>query len=96
MQHGSAASTSGRLVFMAALVAALHLLGITADVELGGRWIAIRGECGTAYVIEAGWGDSFYVWCDLPEERAVERHRDPVEAIQTGLRRTSRSLAEPL
>ena len=78
---------------MAALVAALQILGTTADVELGGRWIAIRGERGTAYVIEAGWGDSFYVWCDIPEERAVERHRDPIEAIQAGLRRTSKSPA---
>jgi len=78
---------------MAALVAALQLLGITADVELGGRWIAFRGECGTAYVIEAGWGNSYYVWCDITEERAVERHRDPIEAVQAGLRRTSKSPA---
>jgi hypothetical protein len=78
---------------MAALVAALQLLGMTAEVELGGRWIAIRGELGTAYVIEAGWGESFYVWCDIAEERAVERHRDPIEAIQAGLRRTSKSPA---
>jgi hypothetical protein len=78
---------------MSALVAALQLLGMTADVDLGGRWIAIRGECGTAYVIDAGWGDSFYVWSDIPEERAVERYRDPNEAIQAGLRRTSTSAA---
>ena len=80
---------------MTALVAALQLLGMTADIELGGRWIALCGERGTAYVIEAGWGDSFYVWCDIPEERAVERHRDPIEAIQAGLRRTSKSPAGP-
>jgi hypothetical protein len=76
-----------------ALLAALQQLGITADVELGGRWVAIRGERATAYITEAGWGDSFYVWCDLPEERAVERHRDPIAAIQAGLRRAGHPLS---
>jgi hypothetical protein len=79
----------GSRAVVTALLAALQQLGIRADVELGGRWAAIRGERATVYVIEAGWGDSFYVWCDLPEERAVERYRDPIEAIQTGLRRAS-------
>jgi hypothetical protein len=74
---------------MAALVAALQFLGITAEVELGGRWVALHGERGTAYVIEAGWGSSFYVWSDLPEERAVARYADPVTALQEGLRRAA-------
>jgi hypothetical protein len=83
---------------MTALVAALQRLGITADVELAGRWTAIRGERAMVYVIEAAWGDSFFVWCDIPEERAVERYRDPIEAIQAGLRRASQSphSAEPV
>ena len=72
---------------MADLVTALHLLGVTAEVELGGRWVALHGERGTAYVIETGWGSSFYVWSDLPEERAVVHYDDAVTAIEEGLRR---------
>ena len=72
---------------MAALLTAVDQLGLTADVELGGRWVAIRGERGTAFIIEAGWGASFYVWCDIPEERAVARYTDAVTAVQEGLRR---------
>jgi hypothetical protein len=72
---------------VSALIAALEQLGIRANVELGGRWVAISGERGTAYVIEAGWGSCFYVWCDIPEERAVKRYADARTAIQEGLRR---------
>ena len=72
---------------MAALIDALRQLGIVAEVELGGRWVAIRGERATSYVVEAGWGPSFYVWCDIPEDRSVERYRDSIAAVQAGLRR---------
>ena len=72
---------------MATLIEALRQLGIAAEAELSGRWVAIRGERATAYVVEAGWGTSFYVWCDIPADRSVERYRDPIEAVQAGVRR---------
>lgn len=72
---------------MATLLDALEQLGIPADVDLGGRWVAIRGEHGAAYVIEAVWGSAFYVWCSTPEERTVQRHTNAVAAIQDAIRR---------
>ena len=72
---------------MSALSSALEQLGITASVELDGRWVAIPGERGAVHAIEVGWGSNFYVWCDIPEERAVRRYADAMTAIQAGLRR---------
>lgn len=72
---------------MSTLITALERLGLQASIELDGRWVAIPGERGTAYVIEAGWGSSFYVWCDIPEERAVKRYADAMTAVQEGVRR---------
>jgi hypothetical protein len=73
---------------MSALINALERLGIAASVELGGRWVAVRGEHGTAYVIETDWGSNFYVWSDLPEVRAVAHHADAMTAIREGLGRS--------
>jgi hypothetical protein len=72
---------------MTRLVAAAQDLGLTADVALGGRWIAIHGDRATVYAIEAAWGEGFFVWCDVPGASAVERYADAIEAIQAGLRR---------
>lgn len=72
---------------MTRLVDALQLLGLTAVVELEGRWIRLAGDRGAVFITASAWGDSYYTWCDLPDERAVQRFNDPVEAIQAGLRR---------
>ena len=80
---------------MAALLAALRELEITAGVELNGRWVTIHGERGTASIIEAGWGSSFYVWSDIPEERAVARYSDALTAVREGLRRAGGPLQPP-
>ena len=72
---------------MTRLVEALRLLSLPGEADLGGRWVKLQGERGAVYVVEAAWGHGYYTWCDVPEERAVERYRDPVEAIQAGLRR---------
>ena len=72
---------------MTRLVSTLRRLGLTAEIALDGRWIAIRGDRATVYVIESTWGESFFVWCGSPGECAVERYADATEAIQAGLRR---------
>jgi hypothetical protein len=75
---------------MTRLVDALKKLGLTADVELDGRWIRLNGERGAVFVTASTWGDSYYTWCDLSDERAVRRFNDPVEAIEAGLKRAGR------
>ena len=80
---------------MTRLSDALHMLGLAAEVELEGRWVKIDGDQGAVFVIEAAWGNGFYVWCAIPEERGVERYTSAIEAIQAGLRRASRSPTPP-
>jgi hypothetical protein len=75
------------------LVDALQLLGLGAEVEMEGRWVRLTGDRGAVFVTASAWGESYYTWCDLPDERAVQRFSDPVEAIQTGLRRACRTSA---
>jgi hypothetical protein len=74
---------------MTRLVDALVRLGLSADVELGGKWVTLRGDRATIYVVAGAWGSEFYTWCDIPEARAIERYPDAVSAIQAGLRRSS-------
>ncbi len=82
-QHAGAAEVST----MTRLTDALHGLGLEGEESLGGRWVKLRGERCAVYVIEAAWGMGYYTWCDDPHARAVEFYRDPVAAIQAGLRR---------
>jgi hypothetical protein len=93
----ASASGAGQLVCnrMTRLVAAAQDLGLTADVALGGRWIAIHGDRATVYAIEAAWGVGFFVWCDVPGARGVERYADATEAIEAGLRRARHSPDRP-
>lgn len=70
---------------MTHLVEALRTLGIDGDVSLAGRWVTVWGERCRMHVVEAPWGGGYYTWCDDPAERAVERYRDPIAAVQAGL-----------
>jgi len=80
----------------AGLARALAALGLRGELGLSGRWLELRGERFPVYVVEAsGEGAGFYTWCDGPGERAVEFHRDPAEAIRSGLRRAARAPREP-
>jgi hypothetical protein len=81
---------------MTRLVAAAQDLELTADVALGGRWIAVRGDRATVYAIETAWGESFFVWCDVPGASAVERYADATEAIQAGFPRARHPSDRPL
>jgi hypothetical protein len=80
---------------MTPLVDALETLGLTAEVELKGRWVRLAGDCGAVFVTASTWGDSYYTWCDIPDQRAVQRYNDPVEAIRAGLHRASRHQGSP-
>ncbi len=74
---------------MTPLVDALQASGIAADVSLGGRWAEFQGERRRVYVFETARG-GYYTWCDDPLDRKVEIYRNPVEAIQAGLRRAAK------
>ncbi len=74
---------------MTRLVDVLHELGLEGEQSLGGRWVKLQGEWCTVYVAESPWGTGYYTWCDSRQARAVEFYRDPVEAIQAGLRRAA-------
>jgi len=74
----------------AGLAGALAALGLRGELKLSGRWLELRGDRAPVYVVEAsGEGAGFYTWCGNPGERAVEFHRDPVEAIRSGMRRAA-------
>ncbi len=71
---------------MTQLVEALHLEG---EVSLGERWAKLRGERCWVYVATAKDG-GYFTWCGDPQERALAFYRDPIEAIQAGLRRAAK------
>lgn len=73
------------------LVDALEMLGLQAEISLAGRWITLQGERARVYVVEGSWGGDYYTWCDDERARSVECYRDPIEAIQHGLRRAART-----
>lgn len=73
---------------MTRLVEALHALHLDGEVSLGDRWAKLQGERCWVYVAEAK-GGGYYTWCDDPAERVVKFYRDPIEAIQAGLRRAA-------
>jgi hypothetical protein len=74
---------------MTRLTEALEAMGLEAETELSGRWVKIQGERCAAYVAEAPWAAGFYSWCDDPQDRVVEHHADPAEAIRAVLNRAS-------
>jgi hypothetical protein len=75
---------------MTRLVDALQALGLHGEIILSGRWVKLVGERCSVYVAEAAWGAGYFTWCDDPQARTVEFYRDPVEAIQAGLRRATK------
>jgi hypothetical protein len=74
---------------MTQLVDALHTLGLQGEIALDGRWVMVQGERCAVYVTEIAWGGGCYTWCDDPRARTVEFYRDPLDAIQAGLRRAA-------
>lgn len=76
------------------LVDALKELRLDAEMAMEGRWVQIQGERCSVYVVEMARRRGFFTWCDDPDERAVEYHSDPFDAIHSGLRRAARKKAE--
>lgn len=72
---------------LTSLVDALATLGLGAEVTLAGRWARLAGERCAVYVVEARLGGGYFAWCAAPCEQTVEHHRDPIGAIESGLRR---------
>lgn len=77
---------------MAQLGPALQALGLDGEISPLGRWARVRGEHGTVYVAEAGFGAGYYSWCDTPQERTALPYLDPIEAIQAALQRARREV----
>jgi hypothetical protein len=85
-------STADRLQGRAAmtrLLTAVRGLGLDVEVGQSGRWVRFHGPQCTVYVLEALWGSDYYMWCDGQGEQGTQLYRDPVEAIQAGLRRSA-------
>ena len=78
---------------MTRLVAALHALGLHAEIALAGHWVKLQGEQYAVYVIEATAGGGYYTWCEDAEARVVEFYLDPATAVEAGLRRASGRIA---
>ncbi len=69
------------------LLRALETLELEGEIALSGRWVKLRGERCSVYVVESADESAYYTWCGCPEDRVVESYRDPIEAIRVGLRR---------
>lgn len=72
------------------LVDTLRQMGLDAEVAMDGKWVQIKGERCSVYVVELSRKGGFFTWCDDPDERAVAYHSDPFDAISSGLRRAER------
>ncbi len=71
---------------MTQLVEALRALHLEGELSLANRWVKLQGEQCWVYVA-AVKGSGYFTWCDDPQERNLAFYRDPIEAIQAGLRR---------
>ena len=75
---------------MTQLVEALRALHLEGEVSLADRWAKLQGERCWVYVAAAK-GGGYFTWCDDPQQRTLAFYRDPIEAIQAGLRRALRA-----
>lgn len=75
---------------MTRLVQALLALNLYAEIDLCGRWVELQGAQCAVYVVVAAWGDGYVTWCEDGQACVAESYRDPVKAIQVGLRRAAR------
>ena len=71
---------------MTQLVEALDALHLEGELSLANRWVKLQGEQCWVYVVAAK-GGGYFTWCDDSQERTLLFYRDPIEAIQAGLRR---------
>ena len=82
---------------MTQLVEALDALHLEGELSHADRWVKLPGQRCWVYVAAAK-GGGYFTWCDDPQERAIAFYRDPIEAIQAGLRRAehvARSADQP-
>ena len=73
---------------MTRLVEALDALHLEGELSLADRWVKLQGQRCWVYVAAAK-GGGYFTWCDDVQERAIAFYRDPIDAIQAGLRRAS-------
>jgi len=68
------------------LVEAAQQLGLSIETSQSGRWVRLHGQQGDVYVVSAAWGHDYYTWRDEPDAAVSPPYRDPIEALQAGLR----------
>ncbi len=84
--QGTGCSGSGAVT---QLLRVLETLGLEGEIALSGRWVKLRGERCSVYVVESTDESVYYTWCGCPEDRVVESYHDPTEAIRVGLLRAA-------
>ena len=80
--------THGVMGTMTRLVAALQALGLEGKIALAGHRVELAGDRYTVYGAETTSGRGYYTWGQAPDARVVEFYLAPVEAIESGVRRT--------
>ena len=77
---------------MTRLVDVMQDMGLKGEISHSGRWIRLRGEQGSVYVVEAAWSGDYYTFSDRPAEQmgkeaedTPEIYLDPATAIEAGL-----------
>ena len=78
---------------MTRLVEALDALHLEGELSLADRWVKLQGQRCWVYVAAAK-GGRYFTWCDDVQECAIAFYRDPIDAIQAGLRRASHAAGE--
>ncbi len=91
MRHSNAGSTEQGA--MTGLVEALDALHLEGELSLADRWVKLQGQRCWVYVAAAK-GGGYFTWCDDVQERAIVFYRDPIDAIQAGLRRASHAACD--
>lgn len=76
------------------LYEAIAHLGVQGELSASGRWLRLQGAHCDVFVVEAP-GSHYFVWCDHPAERSVQRFRDPIDAIVNGLGRAAHPAVPP-
>ncbi len=91
MRHSNAGSAEQGA--MTQLVEALDALHLEGELSHADRWVKLQGQRCWVYVAAAK-GGGYFTWCDDVQERAIVFYRDPIDAIQAGLRRASHAACD--
>ena len=73
---------------MTQLVEALDALHLEGELSHADRWVKLQGQRCWVYVAVVK-GVGYVIWFDDAQERVIAFYRNPIDAIQAGMRRAA-------